>query len=94
MDKGVFCAFDDDKVFTYVFHKDTIQGSKVILAGGTKLPYAHKPILLHNGELTCQTQSGMLNNIYLSTHNFLSSIKDADAKELTKMLTQTLMLRR
>ncbi|XP_063813141.1 WD repeat-containing protein 19 [Pseudophryne corroboree] len=94
LDKGVFCAFDDDKVFTYVFHKDTIQGSKVILAGGTKLPYGHKPILLHNGELTCQTQSGMLNSIYLSTHNFLVNMKDADSKELVKMLTQALMLRR
>lgn len=26
MDKGVFIAYDDDKVYTYVFHKDTIQG--------------------------------------------------------------------
>lgn len=27
LDKGVFVAFDDDKVYTYVFHKDTIQGT-------------------------------------------------------------------
>jgi len=27
MDKGVFVAFDDDKVYTYVFHKDTIPGT-------------------------------------------------------------------
>lgn len=27
MDKGVFVAFDDDKVYTYVFHKDAIQGT-------------------------------------------------------------------
>ncbi|XP_069600695.1 WD repeat-containing protein 19 [Ranitomeya imitator] len=94
MDKGVFCAFDDDKVFTYVFHKDTIQGSRVILAGGTKLPYGHKPVLLHNGELTCQTQSGMLNNIFLGTHSFLNNTKDEEPKELKTMLTQTLMLRR
>lgn len=25
-DKSVFVAFDEDKVYTYVFHKDTIQG--------------------------------------------------------------------
>ena len=24
----------------------------------TKLPFAHYPLVLHNGELTCQTQSG------------------------------------
>uniref|UniRef100_A0A8C9BC88 WD repeat domain 19 n=2 Tax=Phocoena sinus TaxID=42100 RepID=A0A8C9BC88_PHOSS len=94
MDKGVFIAYDDDKVYTYVFHKDTIQGSKVILAGGTKVPFCHKPLLLYNGELTCQTQSGKINNIYLSTHSFLHSLKDVGLNDLRQMLTQTLMLKR
>ncbi|XP_060221254.1 WD repeat-containing protein 19 isoform X2 [Meriones unguiculatus] len=94
MDKGVFIAYDDDKVYTYVFHKDTIQGSKVILAGGTKLPFSHKPLLLYNGELTCQTQSGKINSIYLSTHSFLDNIKEAEPSDLRQMLTQTLMLKR
>ncbi|XP_045690432.1 WD repeat-containing protein 19 isoform X2 [Phyllostomus hastatus] len=94
LDKGVFIAYDDDKVYTYVFHKDTIQGSKVILAGGTRVPYAYKPLLLYNGELTCQTQSGKVNNIYLGTHGFLHSLKDVGPKELRQMLTQTLLLKR
>ncbi|NXS47685.1 WDR19 protein, partial [Balaeniceps rex] len=94
MDKGVFVAFDDDKVYTYVFHKDAIQGSKVILAGGTEVPFSHKPLLLYNGELTCQTQSGKTNNIYLSTHSFLGNLKDFGPNELRQMLTQTLMLKR
>ncbi|ELV10439.1 WD repeat-containing protein 19 [Tupaia chinensis] len=94
MDKGVFLAYDDDKVYTYVFHKDTIQGSKVILAGGTKVPFSHKPLLLYNGELICQTQSGKINNIYLSTHSFLNSLKDTGPNELRQMLAQTLMLKR
>ncbi|XP_036373153.1 WD repeat-containing protein 19 [Megalops cyprinoides] len=95
MDKGVFVAYDDDKVYTYVFHKDTIQGSKVILAGGTKLPFSHKPLLLYNGELTCQTQSGKTSSVVLSTHTFLdSSWKDAPPAELSRMLTQALMLKR
>ncbi|EDL90075.1 WD repeat domain 19 (predicted), isoform CRA_b [Rattus norvegicus] len=94
MDKGVFIAYDDDKVYTYVFHKDTIQGSKVILAGGTKLPFSHKPLLLYNGELTCQTQSGKINSIYLSTHSFLDSVKDTEPPDLRQMLMQTLMLKR
>ncbi|MGH0157160.1 UNVERIFIED_CONTAM: hypothetical protein FKN15_033128 [Acipenser sinensis] len=94
VDKGVFIAYDDDKVYTYVFHKDTIQGSKVILAGGTKLPYSHKPLLLYNGELTCQTLSGKTNNIILSTHSFMSSVKDSGNSDQTRMLTQTLMLKR
>ncbi|NWI95312.1 WDR19 protein, partial [Pitta sordida] len=94
MDKGVFVAFDDDKVYTYVFHKDAIQGSKVILAGGTEVPYSHKPLLLYNGELTCQTQSGKTNNIYLSTHSFLGNLKDFGPDKLRQILTQTLMLKR
>ncbi|XP_074130526.1 WD repeat-containing protein 19 [Sminthopsis crassicaudata] len=94
LDKGVFIAYDDDKVYTFVFHKDTIQGSKVILAGGTKVPFSHKPLLLYNGELTCQTQSGKTNNIFLNTHNFLGSLKDPEPSELKQMLTQALMLKR
>ncbi|NWU43545.1 WDR19 protein, partial [Hylia prasina] len=94
MDKGVFVAFDDDKVYTYVFHKDAIQGSKIILAGGTEVPYSYKPLLLYNGELTCQTQSGKTNNIYLSTHSFLGNLKDCGPDVLRQMLTQTLMLKR
>ncbi|XP_009986926.1 PREDICTED: WD repeat-containing protein 19-like, partial [Tauraco erythrolophus] len=94
MDKGVFVAFDDDKVYTYVFHKDAIQGSKIILAGGMEVPFSHKPLLLYNGELTCQTQNGKTNNIYLSTHSFLGNLKDFGRNQLTQMLTQTLMLKR
>ncbi|XP_042197361.1 WD repeat-containing protein 19 [Callorhinchus milii] len=94
VDKGVFIAYDDDKVYTYMFHKDTIQGSKVIMAGGTKLPFSHKPLLLYNGELTCQTQSGKTNNILLNTHSFLNGVKDIGQIELQKMLTQSLMLKR
>ncbi|OWK07046.1 WDR19 [Cervus elaphus hippelaphus] len=94
MDKGVFIAYDDDKVYTYVFHKDTIQGSKVILAGSTKVPFSHKPLLLYNGELTCQTQSGKINNIYLSTHCFLDNLQDEGPHKLWQVLTQTLMLKR
>ncbi|NXU72617.1 WDR19 protein, partial [Oreotrochilus melanogaster] len=94
MDKGVFVAFDDDKVYTYVFHNNTIQGSKIILAGGMEVPFSHKPLLLYNGELTCQTQSGKTNNIHLSTHHFLGNLKDFGPNELAQMLTQTLMLKR
>ncbi|XP_072190356.1 WD repeat-containing protein 19 isoform X2 [Excalfactoria chinensis] len=94
MDKGVFVAYDDDKAYTYVFHKDAIQGSKIILAGATEVPFSQKPLLLYNGELTCQTQSGKTNSIYLSTHSFLGDLKDFGPNELAQMLTQTLMLKR
>ncbi|KAG8134871.1 hypothetical protein E2320_007947 [Naja naja] len=94
LDKGVFVVYDDNKIYTYVFHKDTIQGSKVILAGTTKVPYSHKPLLLYNGELTCQTHSGKTNNILLNTHTFLGTLKDQGCDELKQMLTQTIVLKR
>ncbi|XP_041953534.1 WD repeat-containing protein 19 isoform X1 [Alosa pseudoharengus] len=94
-DKGVFVAYDDDKVYTYAFHKDTIQGSRVILVGGTKLPFSHKPLLLHNGELICQTQSGKTNSVYLSTHSFVRArFSEASREQLTQMLQKALMLKR
>lgn len=69
-------------------------GSKVILAGGTKVPYSHKPLLLYNGELTCQTQSGKTNSIFLSTHGFLGPLNDLERNELKQVLIQTLILKR
>lgn len=64
------------------------------MAGGTEVPYSHKPLLLYNGELTCQTPSGKTNSIYLSTHSFLGNLKDFGPDKLRQMLTQTLMLKR
>ncbi|MCI4395062.1 hypothetical protein PGIGA_G00175990 [Pangasianodon gigas] len=94
-DKAIFVAFDEDKVYTYAFHKDTIQGSKVILVGATKLPFSHKPLLLYNGELTCQTQSGKTSSILLSTHSFLSTTQTNSSKEqLQSQLQQAIKLKR
>ncbi|KAL7856198.1 hypothetical protein AOLI_G00198020 [Acnodon oligacanthus] len=94
-DKSVFVAFDEDKVYTYTFHKDTIQGSKVILVGSTKLPFSHKPLLLYNGELMCQTQSGKTSSVVLSTHSFLSHTHtDSSKEQLQSQLQQAIKLKR
>uniref|UniRef100_A0A8C2CUW6 WD repeat domain 19 n=1 Tax=Cyprinus carpio TaxID=7962 RepID=A0A8C2CUW6_CYPCA len=90
--KGVFVAYEEDKVYTYAFHKDTIQGSKVILVGATKLPFSHKPLLLHNGELTCQTQSGKINSVVLNTHSFLNNPHSDTSKDKLHQIIQTSML--
>ncbi|CAF94207.1 unnamed protein product, partial [Tetraodon nigroviridis] len=112
-DKGVFVAYDDDKVYTYAVHKTTIYGRKVttaaqiktashhhpatvfylrakhvlkcsspcrpgpqvVLVGSTALLFSQKPLLLYNGELTCQTASGKTNDVPLSTHSFLKTLR-------------------
>ncbi|EDO29788.1 predicted protein, partial [Nematostella vectensis] len=58
LDKDVFCGYDDEKIYTYIFYKETITGPHCIMAGSTKLPYAQKPLMLYDGEMTCQTLSG------------------------------------
>ncbi|XP_047221085.1 WD repeat-containing protein 19 [Girardinichthys multiradiatus] len=96
-DRGVFVAFDDDKVYTYALHKTTIYGPQVVLVGSTALLYSQRPLLMYNGELTCQTTSGKTSEIVLSTHSFLKSspdtLKDRPA-ELSKELSQALKLKR
>lgn len=95
-DRGVFVAFDDDKVYTYALHKITIYGPRVVLVGSTPLLFSQKPLLLYNGELTCQTASGKTSDVALSTHSFLKhSAKTVDSpEEASKQINQALMLKR
>ncbi|KAK6172308.1 hypothetical protein SNE40_015995 [Patella caerulea] len=68
LDKGVFIVFDSEMIYTYVYCRESVNGSQVFLAGTTKLPYGQIPILLYNGELTVQTQNGRLAQMTLDTH--------------------------
>ncbi|KAJ0055626.1 hypothetical protein NL108_006477 [Boleophthalmus pectinirostris] len=96
-DRGVFVAYDDDKVYTYALHKTTIYGPRVVLVGSTPLLFSQKPLLLYNGELTCQTASGKTSDVTLNTHLFLKSSAKKDAKsseDINKQLNDALMLKR
>ncbi|XP_068448207.1 WD repeat-containing protein 19 [Clinocottus analis] len=96
-DRGVFVAYDEDKVYTYALHKTTIYGPRVVLVGSSALLFSQKPLLLHNGELTCQTASGKTSEVALSTHSFLKNASGTPAgpqPELGKQLAQALMLKR
>ena len=59
-------------------------GPRVDLVGITKLPYGQIPVLLHNGEITLQTQSGKLASIALDTHAylFIDAIEGKSQKEV------------
>lgn len=69
----------------------------MVLVGSTALLYSQKPLLLYNGELTCQTASGKTSEVPLSTHSFLkhqtATLADSPP-ELSKQLAQALMLKR
>ena len=65
--------------------------------GSTALLFSQKPLLLHNGELTCQTASGKTSEVALSTHSFLKSSTGTSPDtppELGNQLAQALMLKR
>lgn len=64
-DKGVFCAYDEDKVYLYSYSKDTVSGTECILACTAKLTYGYTPLMLYNGDLSCQTQNGKLMHLAL-----------------------------
>lgn len=69
----------------------------MVLVGSTALLFSQKPLLLYNGELTCQTTSGKTSDVALSTHSFLrhSTDKSSDSPpELSKQLAQALLLKR
>uniref|UniRef100_A0A7N6AUS7 WD repeat domain 19 n=1 Tax=Anabas testudineus TaxID=64144 RepID=A0A7N6AUS7_ANATE len=96
-DRGVFVAYDDDKVYTYALHKTTIYGPRVVLVGSTTLPFSHIPLLLYNGELTCQTTSGKISEVPLSTHSFLKNSAGTapdSPQDISKQLAQALQLKR
>lgn len=54
----VFVTFDEHLIYTYVYSRDTVEGSSCSLIGTTKLPFGQHPLMLHAGEVSCQTLTG------------------------------------
>ena len=93
LDKGVFCACDEEKAYLYVFSKDTITGSQCTLASTTKLPFGHSPLMLYNCELTCQTQSGKIAKLLLTIYGE-GSPSHVPKEESMRGLEQALVMKR
>ncbi|KAH6945801.1 hypothetical protein HPB50_009989 [Hyalomma asiaticum] len=56
--RGCFVVFDDNNVHVYMYVADTVVGALVEAVRKISIPSGQHPLLLHNGSLTCQTQSG------------------------------------
>ncbi|XP_064636625.1 WD repeat-containing protein 19-like isoform X3 [Lineus longissimus] len=94
-DKDIFMVFDDEKIVTFMYNRETVSGAKVTMAGTSKLPYGHVPIMLHHGEVTLQTQSGKVTMLVLDTHNFEGKPQpEKPQHELRTALEKTISLRR
>ena len=51
---------------SYIIHT----GPLCVLAGVTRLPFGQLPLMLYNGEVSCQTLTGKISIVRLDTHNF------------------------
>ena len=40
------------------------------MVGTTRLPFGHVPLLLYNGEVSCQTLTGKISIMRLNSHTF------------------------
>ncbi|XP_047124984.1 WD repeat-containing protein 19 isoform X1 [Hydra vulgaris] len=92
VDKGIFCGYDQEKIYLFGYSKDSVSGFECQLALTTKLLYGYTPVMLHNGKLTCQTNSGKLQYIELIQECPLPvSTSNSEMKSILKNL---LVLRR
>ncbi|XP_076446829.1 WD repeat-containing protein 19-like isoform X2 [Babylonia areolata] len=96
LDKGVFIAYDQEKIYTYVYCRESIKGSQVVYAGHSRLPYGQVPVLLYNGEVSLQTQNGRLSSVLLDTHThiFNENPQDLAPAQLQTAVEQCISLRR
>ncbi|XP_075260010.1 WD repeat-containing protein 19-like isoform X2 [Convolutriloba macropyga] len=68
-DKHIFVTFDDKNLHTFVYVRDSIYESSCKRVGSaTALYHGHRPVMLHNGQVYCQSPGGKLISITLSTH--------------------------
>ncbi|KAJ3099152.1 WD repeat-containing protein 19 [Phlyctochytrium planicorne] len=95
--RNVFISYDDAFITTHAFHQHTIKGPQCLSLGTTKLPYGLKPLVFDDGAVLCQSPSGKLMSIPLSTHeplaerNLLSQTEQAQGKALQLAYTLGLM---
>lgn len=57
-------------------------GPKLVHAGDSKLPYGHNPLMLFNGQVTCQTQNGRTSTVILDTHSFDANLHGKSETEV------------
>ncbi|XP_067012869.2 WD repeat-containing protein 19 [Anabrus simplex] len=95
MDRNVFVVFDDSQIFTYIYVKDSVEGTKIELVGTTKLPGGQIPLLLYGGQVVLHTPSGKLMPLSLTTHEVSgSSGHDTHLGSLEQALNKQVTLRR
>lgn len=96
-DRGVFITYDDEKIYTYMYSRESMHGPVVEYVGESKLPYGNIPILMYGGEITLQSQSGRLATQTLDTHSAVvgeDHEDNLDPDQIRSALKQGILLKR
>lgn len=70
LDKYIFIVFDKERIYTYVYYRDTIEGPQCVYIETTELPFGYKPLLLYNGDVSCLNLTGKIKYLRLKSHNY------------------------
>lgn len=67
-DWGVFVAVEPEVLHTYTFFSTTVSGPMVVHVGTTPYPARSSVVLVHNGQVTLQDETGSVRSINLLSH--------------------------
>uniref|UniRef100_A0A0K2TAQ8 Uncharacterized protein n=1 Tax=Lepeophtheirus salmonis TaxID=72036 RepID=A0A0K2TAQ8_LEPSM len=97
-ERAVFAVYDGkDRLHAYSMIHDDIYAENelsIIYLGETCVPQGQYPILLFDGEVSLQTQSGKLVKLTLSSHEMGSNVHDYSNEELEKLVDKNMALGR
>ncbi|KAI9344181.1 hypothetical protein DFJ73DRAFT_840418 [Zopfochytrium polystomum] len=71
--RAIFVTWDESFISTHAYQPLTIKGPQCLTLGTTKLPHGLKPVMFSKGQVVCQTPSGKLTSVTLSTHEALNA---------------------
>uniref|UniRef100_A0A915K2V5 WDR19 WD40 repeat domain-containing protein n=1 Tax=Romanomermis culicivorax TaxID=13658 RepID=A0A915K2V5_ROMCU len=81
-EKDIFVVYDSNNFHTYAFHRDTIEGCKLVCAGHSKLNHDHTPLSLFDGTVNCLTCDGKVGMVQLATHKLDTKFRGGVSSEI------------
>eukprot|EP01137_Pigoraptor_chileana_P005155 Opistho-2@47869 len=92
--RNCFVVYDDEKIQTYIACLSLRGAPEIRHVGSTKLPFGHAPLMMHNGAVTCLTQSGRTASVTLTTHELVRNSQHVNTNQLAECLQQHVDLHR
>ena len=72
VDRGVFVAFDENDIHTYVYNGVSVSGPSIVKLKSTPLPIGFKPLVVSDGRVECLTPGGRTTLVVLESHSHLT----------------------